>query len=89
VETGTPVIRVWKCLLALPLITGECLSIYARTDTIANSCQKVFSKIVTGFSNEKIKLENDKGHNLFFQPKDIRFEPVIACLKQRKWSNLL
>jgi hypothetical protein len=40
--------------------------------------------MVTGFSNKEIKLESDKGHNLFFQPEDIWFEPVMAWLKQRK-----
>lgn len=65
-------------------LKGKCLSIYAVSDPIAGSCQKIFSKAIAGFSNEEIKLESDKGHQLFFQPEDSWFKPVMAWLKQRK-----
>ncbi len=63
---------------------GDFLSIYASSDSIASSCQKVFSKSIIGISNREITLKSDKGHRLFFQPEDIWIEPVMTWLNQRK-----
>ena len=65
-------------------IKGEFLSIYASSDSIANSCQNVFSKAIIGICYKEITLNSDKGHKLFFQPEDIWIEPVITWLNQRK-----
>ena len=65
-------------------IKGEFLSIYASSDSIANSCQNVFSKAIIGICYKEITLNSDKGHKLFFQPEDIWIVPVMTWLNQRK-----
>ena len=65
-------------------LKGDFLSIYASSDKIADSCQKVFSNATTGLSNRELQVKNDRGHNLFFQPEDIWLEPVMTWLKQRR-----
>lgn len=65
-------------------LKGDFLSVYASSDSIASSCQQVFSKAIIGISNKEIKLKSDKGHKLFFQPEDIWVEPVMAWLNQKK-----
>jgi len=65
-------------------LKGDFLSIYASSDSIASSCQKVFSKAIIGILNKEITLKSDKGHALFFQPEDIWIEPVMTWLNQRK-----
>jgi hypothetical protein len=65
-------------------LKGDFLSIYASSDSIASSCQKVFSKAIIGISNQEITLKSDKGHKLFFQPEDIWIEPVMTWLNQKK-----
>ena len=64
-------------------LRGNFLSIYASSDSIASSCNDIFSKTIIGRSNKEIKLESDKGHKLFFQPEDIWIEPVMAWLKEK------
>jgi len=68
-------------------LKGGFLSIYASSDSIASSCQKVFSKAIIGVSNKEIKLQSDKGHKLFFQPEDIWVEPVMTWINQRKTNG--
>jgi hypothetical protein len=65
-------------------IKGEFLSIYASSDSIANSCQNVFSKAIIGICYKEITLNSNKGHKLFFQPEDIWVVPVMNWLNQRK-----
>jgi len=64
-------------------IKGEILSIYALSDSIANSCQNVFSKAIIGICYKEITLNSDKGHQLFFLPEDIWVDPVMAWVNQR------
>lgn len=64
-------------------IKGEILSIYASSDSIANSCQNEFSKAIIGICYKEMKLKSEKGHRLFFQPEDIWVEPVMAWINQR------
>ena len=64
-------------------LRGNFLSIYASSDSIASSCQNVFSKAIIGITNKEITLKNDKGHRLFFHPEDIWIEPVSAWINQR------
>ena len=64
-------------------LKGDFLSIYASSDSIASSCQEVFSKAIIGISNKEITLKSDKGHKLFFQPEDIWIEPVMVWLNQK------
>lgn len=65
-------------------LKGDFLSVYASSDSIASSCQEVFSKAIIGISNKEITLKSNKGHRLFFQPEDIWIEPVMKWLNQRK-----
>jgi hypothetical protein len=65
-------------------LKGDFLSIYASSDSIASSCQEVFSKAIIGISNKEITLKSDKGHKLFFQPENIWIDPVMTWLNQRK-----
>lgn len=65
-------------------LKGDFLSIYASSDSIAISCQNVFSKAIIGISKKEITLKSDKGHKLFFQPEDIWIDPVMTWLNQRK-----
>ena len=64
-------------------LKGNFLSIYASSDSIANSCQNVFSKAIIGICYKEMKLKSEKGHRLFFQPEDIWVEPVMAWINQR------
>jgi hypothetical protein len=65
-------------------LKGDFLSVYASSDSVASSCQQVFSKAIIVISNKEIELKSDKGHKLFFQPGDIWVEPVMAWLNQKK-----
>ena len=65
-------------------LKGDFLSIYASSDLIAKSCQKVFSKTIIGISNKEITLKSDKGHRLFFEPEGIWIEPVMTWINERK-----
>ena len=47
-------------------IKGEFLSIYASSDSIANSCQNVFSSSIIGTCFKEITLKSNRGHRLFF-----------------------
>ena len=64
-------------------IKGELLSIYASSDSIANSCQNEFSKAIIGICYKEITFNSDKGHQLFFQPEDIWIDPVMTWINQR------
>jgi hypothetical protein len=64
-------------------LKGNFLSIYASSDTIASSCQNVFSKAIIGICYKEITLNSHKGHKLFFQPEDIWIEPVSTWINQR------
>ncbi len=64
------------------LLKGRFLSIYANTDTIAGSCEPVFSKALQGVSSSETKLESDAGHKVFFQPDKIWMNPMFDWLKQ-------
>jgi len=64
-------------------IKGEFLSVYALSDSIANSCQNAFSKAIIGICYKEITINSDKGHKLFFRPEDIWVEPVMAWINQR------
>lgn len=64
-------------------LKGNFLSIYASSDSIANSCQNVFSKAIIGICYKEMKLKSEKGHRLFFQPEEIWVEPVMAWINQR------
>ena len=65
-------------------LKGDFLSIYASSDNIAGSCQKIFSNATADLSSRELQVKNDRGHNLFFQPEDIWLEPVMTWLKQRR-----
>lgn len=64
-------------------LKGNFLSIYASSDSIANSCQNAFSKAIIGICYKEMKLKSEKGHRLFFQPEEIWVEPVMAWINQR------
>lgn len=64
-------------------IKGEILSIYASSDSIASSCQNIFSKAIIGICYKEITLKSDKGHKLFFEPENIWVEPVMDWINQR------
>ena len=64
-------------------IKGEILSIYASSDLIASSCQNIFSKAIIGICYKEIRLKSDKGHKLFFEPKDIWIGLVMDWINQR------
>ena len=64
-------------------LKGDFLSVYASSDSIAESCGTAFSSAIQGISSKELKLESGQGHKLFFQPEGVWFEPVIAWLKQR------
>ncbi len=68
-------------------LKGEFLSIYASSDSVANSCQNVFSKAIIGICYKEIKLKSEKGHRLFFQPEDVWVEPVMAWINQRRTNG--
>ena len=65
-------------------LKGDFLSIYASSDTIASSCQNVFSSTIIGTCYREITLKSDKGHRLFFEPKSIWIDPVMTWLNERK-----
>ena len=65
-------------------LKGDFLSIYASSDNIAGSCQKIFSNATADLSSRELQVKNDRGHKLFFQPEDIWLEPVMTWLKQRR-----
>lgn len=64
-------------------LRGNFLSIYASSDSIASSCQNVFSNAIIGICYKEIILNSNKGHKLFFQPEDIWIEPVSAWINHR------
>jgi hypothetical protein len=68
-------------------LKGNFLSIFASSDSIANSCQNEFSKAIIGICFKEITLNSDKGHRLFFEPENIWVEPVMAWINQRGTSE--
>jgi hypothetical protein len=62
-------------------LKGRILSIYAASDSVANSCEASFVQASDELSDMEVKLTSDKGHRLFFTPEQIWLEPVI------KWIN--
>jgi hypothetical protein len=58
-------------------LQGRILSIFATSDTIANSCKEAFSMASNGFSGTEIKLESQEGHKLFFAPAAIWISPTV------------
>ncbi|MBW2489756.1 MAG: hypothetical protein JRE65_01230 [Deltaproteobacteria bacterium] len=64
-------------------VKGNFLSIYASSDSVANSCQNGFSKVIIGICYKEITVKSDKGHRLFFKPEDIWIEPVMTWINQR------
>ncbi len=61
-------------------LKGRILSIYASSDSIANSCDATFSKASEELYDTEIKLNSDAGHKLFFTPKEIWLDPVIGWI---------
>ncbi len=61
-------------------LKGRILSIYASSDSIANSCEAAFSKASEELHDTEIKLNSDAGHKLFFTPKEIWLDPVIGWI---------
>jgi predicted esterase len=62
------------------LLKGNLLSIYATSDKIAGSCSPLFSQAKQDVTSKEITLESAAGHQLFFKPTDVWFEPVISWL---------
>jgi hypothetical protein len=83
VMAGCEIMPLAKTYPDFTRLKGNFLSIYASSDAIASSCRKAFSKAIIGLSDKEIKLESNKGHQLFFQPEDIWFGPVMTWLNQR------
>ena len=65
-------------------LKGNFLSVYASSDSIASSCNELFSKANKEISNKEVKLESEKGHKLFFAPEDIWIEPVMVWIEEKK-----
>jgi hypothetical protein len=65
------------------MLSGDFLSVYASSDSVAGSCETAFSKSVQGISSREIELESAKGHRLFFQPEDLWLEPVMTWIRQK------
>jgi hypothetical protein len=64
-------------------LKGNFLSVYATSDKVAGSCSTDFSKARQGVLIKEIALENAEGHQMFFKPTGVWFEPVIGWLKQK------
>lgn len=62
-------------------LKGNFLSVYASSDKVAGSGKAAFSKAREGLTAQEITLENAGGHQLFFKPADVWFEPVVVWLK--------
>lgn len=65
-------------------LKGNFLSIYASSDSIASSCQNVFSNSIIGTCYQEITLKSNEGHRLFFEPKDIWIDPLMDWISQRE-----
>jgi hypothetical protein len=63
-------------------LKGQMLSIYAISDSIANSCDPTFSISPSGLVYNEVILESDAGHQLFFKSEDIWTKPTISWLKR-------
>jgi hypothetical protein len=58
-------------------LKGRMLSIYAASDSIADSCQDAFARAPKGLSSMEIILESEFGHQLFFTPLDVWIDPIV------------
>lgn len=65
-------------------LKGNFLSVYATSDKVAGSCSTAFSQAKQGVSIKEIQLDNAAGHQLFFNPIDVWFEPVTTWMNQKK-----
>jgi hypothetical protein len=65
-------------------LTGNVLSIYDESDTLAGSCQKLFAfSQGTGLvRHEEIMLHMNKGHGILYQPYDEWLLPTLAWAGQ-------
>ena len=63
-------------------LKGRFLSIYAASDSVASSCESIFSTASEGISSTEIKLESESGHRLFFKPEKVWLHPVINWIRQ-------
>ncbi len=74
-----PVIK-FKLYPDFKKLKGRILSVYAATDSIANSCEGAFSMASKELSKTEIKLKSDAGHRLFFAPEKLWLDPVITWI---------
>ena len=83
IMAGCEIAAVKKCKMYpdFKKLKGRILSVYASSDSIANSCEDAFSKASGELSDTEIKLKSDAGHKLFFTPKEIWLDPVISWIK--------
>lgn len=58
-------------------LKGRFFSIYASSDSVARSCNIVFSLASEGFSSTEIRLGSEGGHTLFFKPEKIWLTPIM------------
>ncbi len=58
-------------------LKGRMLSVYATSDSVANSCEASFALASDELSDSEIRLTGDKGHKLFYTPRDIWLDPII------------
>ena len=61
-------------------LKGNFLSVYAISDTIAGSCATFFPNAGKEVAFKEITLDSPAGHQLFFNPAGMWFEPVIEWL---------
>jgi predicted esterase len=64
-------------------LKGNFLSVYATSDKVASSCSTAFSQAKQDVLLKEIVLESPAGHQLFFKPTDVWFEPIVGWLKEK------
>jgi hypothetical protein len=72
-----------KAYPATNTIKGRFLSIYAKKDRIAGSCDLLLKGDEQAMRLKELALDSQKGHRLFFLPEKLWTEPVLA------WLNVL
>lgn len=78
-----PGIKKYKLYPDFTKLKGTIVSVYAVSDTVADSCKKSFSMASQDLSGTEIKLESDAGHRLFFAPDEVWLLPVT------QWINTI
>lgn len=65
------------------VVAGRILSVFERSDSLAQSCTAVFERAKAGTIHVEREIQTGLGHGAFFQPRPEWLEPVRAWIRRQ------